>query len=156
VHDVVLSVANKEIDGTYFVTDNLALEIIAGTTKHTISNVGGSQLGSVWLLPPTVTAQYHFTPDGSIRPYVGAGVNYTIFYDATDAGTLAPHHLGYSNNFGWALQAGADIPVGSRGVFLNVDVKKIFLSTNVKLDGVKLGTANVDPWVISLGVGMKL
>jgi len=144
-----------EVDGTYFLTDNIAVELIAATTKHTIRAVGGNQLSTVWLLPPTVTAQYHFNPDGDFRPYVGAGVNYTFFYNASDSGAL-PGHLSYSDNFGWALQAGADVPIGTQGLFLNLDVKKIFLSTGVKLAGVKLGSASIDPWVIGVGVGIKL
>ncbi len=145
-----------EIDGTYFLTDHFALELIAATTKHTVKANGVGQIGSVWLLPPTLTAQYHFVPDGtSFRPYVGAGVNYTFMYSAEDSGVL-PAHVGYSNNFGWALQAGADIPVGSNGLFLNVDLKKIFLSTNVKLGGVKIGSAGIDPWLFGVGVGIKL
>ena len=144
-----------EIDGTYFLTDHFALELIAATTKHTIKANGVGQLGSVWLLPPTLMAQYHFDPDGAFRPYIGAGVNYTIFYGGQDTGVI-PAHVGYTNNFGWALQAGADIPVGSNGLFLNVDLKHIFLSTDVKLAGAKIGSANIDPWLIGVGIGIKL
>ncbi|MGZ4032952.1 MAG: OmpW/AlkL family protein [Tumebacillaceae bacterium] len=146
-----------EIDGTYFLTNNIALELIAATTKHTVREAGSDQLGTVWLLPPTLTAQYHFAPQGtSFRPYVGAGINYTIMYNASDSGALAPNHLSYSDNFGWALQAGADIPIGTQGMFLNVDLKKVFLSTSVKLSGTKLGSVALDPWLIGLGIGIKL
>ncbi|MEJ1970687.1 MAG: OmpW family outer membrane protein [Rhizomicrobium sp.] len=144
-----------EIDGSYFLTDHVALELIAATTKHTIKAQGVGQLGSVWLLPPTLTAQYHFDPQGSFRPYLGAGVNYTFFYSGSDTGVL-PAHVGYTNNFGWALQAGADIPVGTQGLFLNVDLKKIFLSTDVKLAGARIGSAAIDPWLIGVGIGIKL
>lgn len=144
-----------EIDATYFFTDHIAAELIAATTKHTIKADGVGQLGSVWLLPPTLVAQYHFDPEGSFRPYVGAGVNYTFFFGGSDSGVL-PAHLGYTNNFGWALQAGADIPVGNNGLFLNVDLKKIFLSTTVKLAGAKIGSANIDPWLFGVGIGIKL
>jgi len=146
-----------EIDGTYFLTNNLALELIAGTTKHTVKADPVGQLGTVWLLPPTLTAQYHFVPEGtSFRPYVGAGVNYTFMYSAQDSGILHGPHVSYGDNFGWALQAGADIPIGSQGLFLNVDLKKIFLSTEVKIAGVKAGSAALDPWLVGVGVGIKL
>jgi outer membrane protein len=145
-----------EIDGTYFVTNNFALELIAATTKHTVRFEGGPMVGSVWLLPPTLTAQYHFAPEGSsIRPYLGAGVNYTIMYSASDANPQAGH-ISYSNNFGWALQAGADVPIGTQGIFLNVDLKKIFLSTSVRAAGNKIGSASLDPWLVGVGIGIKL
>ncbi|HEX2592228.1 MAG TPA: OmpW family outer membrane protein [Rhizomicrobium sp.] len=145
-----------EVDGTYFLTDNISFELIAATTKHTTKIAGLGQIGSVWLLPPTLTAQYNFAPDSdSIRPYIGAGVNYTFMYSAEDSGLL-PAHVSYGNNFGWALQAGADIPVGTSGLFLNVDVKKVFLSTDVKLGGVKLGATKLDPWLVGFGLGFKL
>jgi len=152
-----------EIDGTYFLTNNIAVELIAATTKHIVRETGipgiptNSMLGSVWLLPPTLTVQYHFAPQGtSFRPYVGAGVNYTFMYSASDSGALSPAHLSYGDNFGYAIQAGADIPIGTQGFFLNVDLKKIFLSTTVKLAGSKLGSASLDPWLIGVGIGVKL
>jgi outer membrane protein len=90
-----------EADLTYFITDNIGVEAIAAVTKHTVRNSVAGTVSSVWLLPPTITAQYHFDPNGPIRPYVGAGINYTFFYD--------PHSvlpgIGFKNSFGWALQA---------------------------------------------------
>ena len=65
-----------ELDFTYFVTHNLGMELILATKKHDIT-AGGTPVGSVALLPPTLTLQYHFAPDSpSFRPYVGAGLNY--------------------------------------------------------------------------------
>ena len=70
-----------EIDISYFVTPNIALELIAATTKHDVGASDGTDLGSVWLLPPTLTLQYHFAPTSRFSPYIGAGLNYTIFYN---------------------------------------------------------------------------
>jgi len=74
-----------ELDISYFFTENIAAELILATTNHDVEAVdtalGDVDLGDVWLLPPTVTLQYHFSPRGSVRPYVGAGVNYTFFYE---------------------------------------------------------------------------
>ena len=70
-----------EIDGSYFLTPNLALELIAATTKHDVDASNGLDMGSVWLLPPTLTLQYHFLPTARFSPYIGAGLNYTIFYN---------------------------------------------------------------------------
>ena len=66
------------------VTDHIGVELIAATSKHTISGVTGTtgsigKLASTWVLPPTLTVQYHPTPEAKLRPYVGAGINYTLF-----------------------------------------------------------------------------
>jgi outer membrane protein len=142
-----------EIDGTYFVTDHVGLELIAGTTQHSVHSSVAGNVGSVWLLPPTLTVQYHFDPASTVwRPYVGAGVNYTFFYSPRS--TLPNLH--FSDGFGWALQAGADVPVGNGPYFLNLDVKKIFLDTHARaLSGVVRADATLDPWLIGAGVGIR-
>jgi len=142
-----------EIDGTYFITDNIGVELIAATTKHTASNSNTGPIASVWLLPPTLTAQYHFMPDSWIRPYVGAGINYTFFYSPNSA--LPAIH--FANNVGWALQAGADVPFGEDGnKFFNVDVKKLFLPTTITAGGGTVSAhAKLDPWIVGAGVGIR-
>ena len=142
-----------EADLTYFLTDNIGVEAIAAVTKHTISNSVAGRISSVWLLPPTVTAQYHFNPNGTIRPYVGEGINYTFFYDHNSA---LPG-ITFKNNVGFALQAGADVPIGDGPYFLNVDVKKIFLKTSIQASGGAVqAKASLDPWLLGLGVGIRL
>ncbi|ANT54492.1 OmpW/AlkL family protein [Mesorhizobium amorphae] len=144
-----------ELDISYFFTDNIAAELILGTTYANIDGqgtIGGlGKVGKVWLLPPTLTLQYHFTDLGAFRPYVGAGVNYTIFYNQ-DAGSADA--LKVKNTFGTALQVGFDYMVDQHwGV--NFDVKKLFLKPNfdVTVDGAKLtGKAALDPWLIGAGV----
>lgn len=74
-----------EVDVTYMATDHIGFELIAATTKHSASGRSGTtggigRLASTWVLPPTLTVQYHPVVDGHVRPYVGAGVNYTLFY----------------------------------------------------------------------------
>ncbi|MER8427875.1 OmpW family protein [Mesorhizobium sp. M1403] len=144
-----------ELDISYFFTDNIAAELILGTTY---ANIGGQgtiaglgKVGKVWLLPPTLTLQYHFTDLGAFKPYVGAGVNYTIFYNQ-DAGSADA--LKVKNTFGTALQVGFDYMVDQHwGV--NFDVKKLFLKPDfdVTVDGAKLsGKAALDPWLIGAGV----
>lgn len=143
-----------EIDFSYFFTDNIAAELILGTTFANIHGEGslaGLNVGKTWLLPPTLTLQYHFTDFGAFKPYVGAGVNYTIFYNqsAKDA-----DDLDVKNRFGLAVQAGFDYMLDEHwGV--NVDVKKIFLQPkfDVSVGGADLnGKAKLDPWLIGAGV----
>ena len=73
-----------ELDISYFFTEKIAAELILATTNHDAVAVdtalGDVDIGDVWLLPPTVTLQYHFSPRGSIRPYVGAGVNLSLIH----------------------------------------------------------------------------
>jgi len=147
-----------ELDISYFFTENIAAELILATNSHDVSvsgtTLGEVDLGNVSLLPPTLTLQYHFAPRASFRPYVGMGVNYTMFYD-NDPGQAVS--VNYDNGFGVALQAGADIPVNDT-YFFNVDVKKLFLSTDVTVDaGVATVGADVDinPWIVGVGVGRR-
>jgi outer membrane protein len=141
-----------ELDFTYMIRDDIGVELILGTSRHQVtSNIGG--LGGVGVLPPTVLLQYHFNHAGRVRPYVGAGLNYTYFYnDKLKAGDT-PVSIKHSS-FGPALQAGVDVQV-TRTLFVNADVKKIWMRTSASAGGTDLGSLKIDPWVIGLGVGMK-
>jgi len=142
-----------ELDITYFVNDNFSLELILATTKHDMAHKGPNiDLGSVWVLPPTLTAQYRFNNKTPFIPYVGAGVNYTIFYNA-DSG--AATDIKYENGFGYALQAGFDYKLDDNWS-LNMDVKKIFLNTDAKVNGGAVrADVDLDPWVFGAGVGYR-
>lgn len=141
-----------ELDFTYFFTPNISAELIAAVTPHDVKTSSGIDAGSSWLLPPTLTLQYHFTQVERVKPYVGAGVNYTHFFNA-DAGAL--NSVKYDNSFGGALQIGADVPIQDNW-YLNVDVKKVFISTTAKFSpsGVR-ADVDIDPWLIGVGVGYK-
>jgi outer membrane protein len=142
-----------ELDFTYFVTRNIGLELILATKKHGITSAG-APIGDVSLLPPTLTLQYHFAPDSpSFRPYVGAGINYTRFYDINLLNGTATVD---KSSWGGALQFGADFPI-NKTFFLNVDVKKIWIDTDVKLIATGATAANfkINPVVFGVGVGMK-
>ncbi|KVW98900.1 OmpW/AlkL family protein [Thiobacillus denitrificans] len=147
-----LDVSNEwvpEVDFTYFVTPNIGVELILGTARHEVT-LGGASLGKLNHLPPTLTLQYHFQPTPTIKPYVGAGVNYTRFYNVD----LAPGLSIDKNSFGGALQAGVDIAVTKNG-YINLDVKKIWIDTDVKSGGVKLTTLDIDPVVWGIGYGFR-
>jgi outer membrane protein len=141
-----------ELDFSYFASPNVALELILGTSRHEVS-LGGASLGKVSVLPPTLTAQYHFNPKGQMNPYIGAGVNYTRFYNVGLALGGAPLDVS-KNSWGGALQAGMDIAVG-KNTFINLDVKKIYIKTDVSLAGSKLDTLKIDPVVFGAGFGMR-
>jgi outer membrane protein len=145
-----------EVDVSYFLTPNIALELIAATTKHDVdaSGSGGRNvdLGSVWLLPPTLTVQYHFAPTSRFSPYVGAGLNYTIFYNEKKG---AANSISYDDNIGYALQAGIDYAIAGAWS-LNLDVKKLWLNTDVKVNGGALkADVDINPWIFGVGVGYR-
>lgn len=172
--DVAISNALvPELDFTYFFTKNFAAELILGTTKHDVNTVGSDisaiggptsfdvDLGSVMLLPPTLTAQYHFFPlrDKSFKPYVGAGVNYTIFYNVKEGDVVKG--IEYDNAIGFAAQFGFDVMFDDT-FFVNFDVKRLFLKTDVSVDATNLAEGlvipaevEINPWIIGLGFGMK-
>ncbi len=145
-----------ELDASYFITDHIALELIAAVTPHDVStknsSAGALDLGSSWLLPPTLTAQYHFTQFGAWKPYVGAGVNYTVFFNE-DAGVANDVH--YENSFGPALQAGMDYLLDDHWM-INFDVKKIWINTDVKFNGGAVrADVDINPWLIGFGIGYR-
>lgn len=156
-----------EIDFTYMATDQIGFELIAATSKHTVSGKTGvtgsiGALASSYVLPPTLTVQYHPIAEGPIRPYVGAGINYTFFYNdkATSgfeaaAGSTTVH---LKDSVGWALQAGVDIDLNKK-LFFNLDVKYIDMDTTARLTTTALGvrTVKVDlnPFVFGAGIGMR-
>ena len=156
-----------EIDITHMVSDHVGLELIAATTKHNASGTSGTtggigKLASTWVLPPTLTVQYHFAPDAKVRPYVGAGVNYTMFYSEKPSAGLetavGQTDVDLKDSFGWAAQAGIDIDLNEK-IFLNFDVKYIDIDTTARLATTAIGTQRVkislDPIVFGVGMGFR-
>jgi outer membrane protein len=167
-HAGVNSSFMPEIDATYMATDAIGFELIASTTKHDASGKTGTtgsigKLASTWVLPPTLTAQYHFNAHGTVRPYVGAGVNYTIFWNEKASkgleSAVGDTRVKMNDSFGWAAQAGIDIDITPR-VFANLDVKYIDIDTTAHLHTTAIGTQSVrvhiDPLVVGVGLGIRL
>ena len=154
-----------ELDFTYFVTDNIGLELILATSPHDIHGEGSleglGEIADVMALPPTLSLQYHFNPNGSFRPYAGVGVNYTIFYseDASSAlnDAIGATAVDLDDSVGVAMQIGFDIDMTER-FFFNADFKYIDIETTATLNtGGSINTVDVslDPIVFGLGVGMR-
>lgn len=145
-----------EVDLTYFFTDHIAAELIAATSNHEMqakgTSLGTVDLGDTWLLPPTLTAQYHINPHGQFRPYVGAGLGYAIWYN-DNAGAM--NSIDYENSIIYALQAGIDIGLDEHWA-VNADVKKMFTNTKAKVNGGAVtADVDVDPWVIGAGIAYR-
>ncbi len=161
-----------ELDISYYVTKNIALELILALgSKHDVNihkngavgqAVSGKRgLGEVNVLPPTLTVQWHFNPDQTFDPYVGAGVNFTRFMD----NGLKLQDLGGQpirverSSWGPALQAGFDINLKD-GWLVNFDVKKVWIDTDVKMNLLgngyrKIDKLDIDPLVIGFGIGKR-
>lgn len=157
--DLDLSVNDKvipEVDISYFFTPNIAVELILTyPQKHDVKSAG-TKIGSLKHLPPTLLLQYHFDGMGAFKPYVGAGVNYTRFssvkWDPAVRAALDPSID--KDSFGFALQAGVDVEI-SKNVYLNLDIKKVQIRTDVKSAGTKVGEFKVDPLLVGIGVGFR-
>ena len=167
-----------EVDITYMFHRNWGIEAIAGIANHnvklkgpgaTLAGLGltdGFELFDAYVLPPTVTLQYHFMPDSKIRPYAGVGVNYTalLWNDADDdlEAAVGPVDVDTSSSWGWAVQAGVDIDLKDNW-YLNLDLKYIDIDTSASLlikNGPLGGNSlrvdlDIDPFVIGAGFGYR-
>lgn len=154
-----------ELDFSYFLTNRWALELILATSPHDLEGTGDlsalGKIGDVWALPPTLTLQYHFQPESNIRPYVGVGLNYTVFYDE-DATTALNDAIGQTSiklddSFGLAIQAGVDVDLNENW-FVNADVKWIDIETEAELNtggSINKVDVDLDPIVFGVGIGRR-
>jgi outer membrane protein len=142
-----------EVDLSYFFTKNISLEAIAATTKHHLKHSSGANVGDAWVLPPTVTLQYHFMADQKFVPYIGAGLNYSMFYGESSAAGFTD--LDVHNGVGYALQAGYDYWLDDHWGF-NFDVKKLYLNmgSSVNNGAIQVST-DLDPWIVGAGISYR-
>jgi outer membrane protein len=161
----------------YMMTDNFGIELLAAVPfKHnvdaSVSGVSGSvRLGSVKQLPPTLSLQYYFMPDGKFSPYVGLGMNWTSFsseklssdfQDALAGEGITDACFSLKDSFGVAVQLGADFHF-SDNWFLNGDIRWINIETKGTITGTDIegpfsepmGTLKIDPIVYSIMIGYK-
>ncbi len=139
-----------EVDFTYFFSKNLAAELILTVPQRQDVSSAGAKIGTLKHLPPTLTAQYHFDPVAGFKPYVGAGVNFTNF-------TAVDLPAGFNvdrQSYGLALQVGVDYEL-SKNLYLNLDVKKVQIKTDVSVNGAKIGDFKVDPLLVGVGLGWR-
>lgn len=158
-----IHVENKiipELDISYFFTKNIAAELILTVPqKHDVkvkqSVLGAFDAGHFYLLPPTLTLQWHFNPEGSFRPYVGLGVTYSD-YSGTQLSVPGVAKLKLDNDyFGPAVQVGFDYKIGKQ-LFLNFDVKKAHVRSDLEAEGLgKVSRVKVDPLLIGVGIGWR-
>ena len=133
------------------------------SSKGSLAPIAPGKIIDARVLPPSLLVQYHFMPDSKFRPYVGAGLNYTLFFDegATGSGrsVLGLTNVDLDSSFGYALQAGADIEI-DKNWFLNFDVKYINIETEATARSTALNApvkvdVDINPWVVGIGIGRK-
>jgi outer membrane protein len=161
-----------ELDITYMISPNWGVELILGYSEHTVkthkaagavvATLGSKDVIDTKVLPPTLLLQYHFSPNSNIRPYVGAGVNYTYFFDEevpNKSGVSAPgDKIDLESSWGLAVQAGVDIAL-NEDWFVNLDVKYIDIDTTARFKNTAAGwakiDADIDPVVYGIGIGRR-
>lgn len=154
----------------YFYDTNWAVEVLAATPfthdvtiqdPNAVLGVDAAKLGEVSHLPPTISALYYFDSKAQVKPYVGVGLNYTIFFE--EEFEAAPKSLGLTNleldgSFGVSVQVGADYHL-SDNWHVNASIRYIDIQSDATFDvaGSSIGKAeiNVDPMVYSLMLGYK-
>jgi outer membrane protein len=147
---------SPEVDGSYFLTSHLDLNLIAATSRHNVSVVGSGanvKVGSTWVLPPTLTLQYHLPQLDGIRPYAGIGLTVAFFYGNRPAVGEGITATDYSTGVGPSFNAGFDVPIRGNWV-ANVDVKQMLLVTSARVNhGAIKAQTLLDPTVVGVGVG---
>jgi outer membrane protein len=140
---------------TYMINPNIGIELLAALPfRHDIELSGAGKVAETDHLPPTLTLQYHFSPESSVRPYVGIGLNYTNFFSEDTKGALERDSLKLDDSWGVAGQFGIDIDVAPNW-FVNADIRYISIESDAKLNGVGIGTVDINPWVVGLTVGTR-
>lgn len=138
----------------YFVSDSLGIELLASTPFRHDFTLNGAAAGSTKHLPPTLSAQYHFNPSGAVSPFVGAGVNYTLFFQEKTTGPLAGTSLHFKDSVGVALHAGVDYKLSPKWL-ATLDVRWIQIDTKASVNGAEVGKVSIDPWVVGAAVGYR-
>jgi outer membrane protein len=151
-----ITVNNKtipEVDFTYFFSPNLSAELILTVPQKQTVSIGGTPIGTFKHLPPVVTLQYRPMPGAAVQPYIGVGANLTYTMNV-NMSALGKRVTLDAYSVGPALQAGLDIPIDKKWS-INVDVKKIWIKSDVFLDGTKISHVKLDPIAVGVGVGYK-
>jgi outer membrane protein len=134
----------------YFIRDNLGIELLGALPFEHDVFVGGAFAGSTKHLPPTLTLNYHFPTAGAIKPFLGLGVNYTVFFE--ESSPLGD--LEIDESFGLAAHLGFDYALNDSKA-LRMDLRYIDIDSDVRLNGANIGKVEIDPLVLGVAYVMK-
>lgn len=141
----------------YAFNDNWSVELWSGLAKfeHEVSLAGLGTVASVEHRPTTLSVNYHFAPDSTVRPFIGLGYGWVNVSGERTQGALAGLGIDGSNANGIAFGAGLDWFV-SDSVFLRADVRRLSFETDVTVETLgNVGTAEVDPIVYGISAGLR-
>ena len=153
------SATNVGVNFTYMITDNWGVEVLGALRfAHDIRATGAladqGRVIETEQLPPTVMAVYNFSPASNLRPYVGAGLNYTTFMNETGKAVLDGQAIRIDDSTGLALEVGVDYDLDQQ-LFLNASLWYIDIETTVDTGLVGTTEVSIDPWVLFLGAGWR-
>ncbi len=154
VEDVSNS-TNLAINFTYMMTDNVGVELLGALPfKHDISVTGLGKVVETKQLPPTLILLYNFSPKSNVRPYAGAGINYTKFFGEKTKGALAGTTIDLSSSTGLAIEAGIDVDI-NKDWYFNASLWSIDIDTKARSSLVGTADVSIDPMVLFMGVGKR-
>lgn len=139
------------ITGEYFVADNVGIELLAALPFHHDIDLKGAGYSVIkaktQLLPPTLSLQYHFdNVHANVKPFIGVGANYTTFFKER---IYNGGDLDIDDSWGVAGHAGVDFKINATDA-VRIDARYIDLEPDVNLNGDKIGTAEINPWVYGI------
>lgn len=142
---------------TYMATERWGMEVFAALpVTHDVFLRDTGKVAEFEQLPATLSLQYHFLdPNGRIRGYIGAGINYTMFMDEDTTGALAGTQLQLDSSLGPTAQVGLDFDLG-RAWFVSIDARWFAMDTPAHLNGARLGTLEIDPYAVGMSIGRRL
>jgi outer membrane protein len=141
---------------TYMLDSHWGIEAFAALpVSHDIALSGQMPVGTIDQIPPTVSVQYYFyDPNGRVRAYVGAGLNYTVFFNERTRGALAGADLSLDSSIGPSVQFGLDFDL-SQAWLVALDARWFDIDSKARLDGASIGRIELDPYAVGLFIGRR-
>jgi outer membrane protein len=138
----------------YLVTPSFGIDLLAAWPfEHTLK-LNGAKAATLKQLPPTLGVNWHFMPDSTFSPFVGAGVNFTKVFDEKPTGPLAGTDLAIGDSWGLAAHAGFDVALSQKWL-ITADVRWMDIDSSVRVNGASVGTVHVDPWAFGVSAGYR-
>ena len=151
----VSNATSLAVNFTYMATDNIGVELLGALPfKHDISVTGLGKVAETKQLPPTLILLYNFAPHSGVRPYAGAGINYTKFFDVNTTNALSGTNLDLDSSTGLAVEAGIDVDIDKEW-FFNASLWHIDIDTTARSSVAGTADVTIDPWVYIVGIGRK-
>jgi outer membrane protein len=147
------------LGASYYINDNIAIEGWGAVNKfdHRVTTATDGKIATVSAQPYALSAQYHFRDaDATVRPFVGLGYFESNISDEDQdsIGPYADNHIGVSTPKGAIGTVGVDLNF-TPNVFARADARFLKGSSDIAVDGSKVGEADMDPVVIGVGVGAR-